>query len=137
VRADTGLNEERVRVICHLPFNPQPKYDKAFRRVIKYIRSQRNAAIPITGYTHSDFRPCVFTGYWWGIPDAKRNDRTARDAWVGDHIVVLMIDLQTNLQDKRLDRFVPRLKKEIKNIYGRYKCRQQEIWIIAHNSFRT
>ena len=135
--ANTGLSEERVRVVCHLPYRDAPNYRQAFDEIIQYIRQQRSRSVPVTGYTRSSLRPRVFVGYWWGVPDAKRNQRDAKPEWVPDEIVVLMIDLTTNLQDDRLSKFLRRLKVRILKIYATHRCKQQEIWIITHDSFRT
>lgn len=134
---NTGLSEERVRVVCHLPYRDALNYRKAFDQIIQYIRQQRGRTVPVTGYTRSSLRPRVFVGYWWGIPDSKRNQRGANSEWVPDEIVVLMIDLAINLQDERLAKFLRRLKARILGIYSKHRCKQQEIWIIAHDSFRT
>jgi hypothetical protein len=137
VIANAGLSEERVRVICHLPLRIDPGYKEAFQKVLKYLERQRNRVVPITGYTHSSFRPPAFHGFWYGTTDAERDSKNAGPAWVYDPVVLLIIDVESNLQDSRLERLLERLKGRIFKIYEDHGCLQSEIWIIAHNAFRT
>jgi hypothetical protein len=137
VNANTGLSEQRVRVICHLPYRPGTGHREAFQNIIKYIKQQRLRALPVTGYTYSSLRPTVYQGFWWGIPDSRRNDPNAKPEWVPDDIVILTIDLATSLQDPQLVKFVERLKARIFKLYEDHGCSQDEIWIIAHDSFRS
>ena len=130
-----GLHEERVRVIIHLPHS-SANQAKAFRDILKYIKQQRTKAIPVTGYTHSSFRPSVYTGFWWGVPDEQYGQAGAKDTWVRDDIVVLMVDLQMSFQDDRLSDLLARLKNKIFEIYQRHKSQQEEVWIVSHGMFR-
>jgi hypothetical protein len=137
VNANAGLSEERVRIICHLPYRDAVPYRETFQKIVEYIQQQRARVVPVTGYTYSSLRPRVFFGFWWGVPDSKRDDQKAKAEWVPDEIVMLMIDLATNLHDRRLEKFVDRLKARILKVYQQHGCSQDEIWIIAQDSFRS
>lgn len=131
--ANTGISDGRVRVICHLPYRDAPEFRKAFDEVIRYVRDQRTRKPPVTGYTHSDLLPTpVFHGYWWGKPRPG-----AKLQWIPDEIVMLIIDLKTNMHEDIFKRFMQRLKSQIAAVYKKNKCSQQEIWIVAQNAPRS
>jgi hypothetical protein len=132
VAANAGISDGRVRVICHLPYRDQLKFRKAYDEVILYVRTQRTRKPPVTGYTHSDTLPVpVFHGYWWGKPKPG-----AKYQWISDEIVMLFIDVKTNMHEKSFLQFLKRLKKHILAVYSKNKCSQQEIWIVAQNAPR-
>jgi len=130
--ATVGLNDHRTRVICHLPLT-KPVHAFAFDDIIKYIRRQRAASVPITGYTHTSLRTPSFDGYWWGRPD---DDPEGKERWVYDAIVLLIIDYEIQLGDPRVSNVVQRLKNSIFRCYKNRNCPQKEIWVMAHSISR-
>lgn len=128
-----GLHEERVRVICHLPCG-NDKEEHAFYDIIKYLQSQVDAEIPVTGYTHSAIRPCPFFGYWFGKP--PRSPRRAHRRWVEDKVVLMMIDYQLNFTDMRVSALVKALSEKLVVAYQENDCKQKEFWIVAQQGFR-
>lgn len=127
---ELGLHEDRTRVTCHLPYNTS-QHAKAFKRIIRFLRSQRRRNLGVTGYTHSSLRPTAFTGYWWGTPDDRRNEPTAKPTWVADKIVTLTVDYKVDFGDERIAEKTAHLKENIESAYAEYGCKQEEVWIVA------
>jgi hypothetical protein len=101
--------------------------EKAFKDIIIYVESQRDKQIGIDGYTYSN--PVAFHGRWWS---------SEAEDWIGDTIVLLMVDYKIALTDKRfsLAEEVAGLKKVIQEAYARYGRPQEEIWIVTHHVTR-
>ena len=121
-----GQQEDRTRVICHLPLNDIAE-EKAFKVVIKYLDSQRRKRIGVDGYTYSG--PDAFFGRWWS---SERLD------WIADHIVLLIVDYKIDLTDQRvsLSEKIAELKNVVHEAYGRYGRHQEEVWVVAHRVTR-
>ncbi len=121
-----GQQEERTRVICHLPLNDAAE-ESAVRAVIKYLESQRRRHIGVDGYTYS--HPNVFVGRWWS---PERGD------WMADRIVLLMVDYKIDLTDPRvsLSEKIAELKNVIHQGYDRYGRHQEEVWVVAYRVTR-
>jgi len=121
-----GLHEDRTRVTCHLPLN-DPAQEKAITRIIDYLKAQRLEPIGVKGFTHSNFRPTSFYGYWWS---------SKRQHWVEDKIVLFIIDYKLGLGDPRLSNQVQDLKDKIRQCYAGMGSPQDEIWVVAQQITR-
>lgn len=119
-------------MICHLPCGNESE-TKAFYAVVDYLKSQRRASVPVTGYTFSTIRPSAFLGYWFG---KSPNQESKPQRWVGDNIVMLMIDYKIELRDRRLSLMVKEIKKAVVKAYKKHDCTQTEFWITAQQIFR-
>jgi hypothetical protein len=119
-------HEDRTRVICHLPLNNAAE-ELALKDVIAHVEAQRRRRVGVDGYTYSD--PTAFHGRWWQVE--------GRD-WVGDQIVMLMVDYRISLTRKRvsLSGEIARLKKCIQDAYRKHGRPQEEIWVVAHRVTR-
>lgn len=114
--------EERTRVVCHLPLNNAAE-EKAVKRIILNLEGQRRKRIGLEGYTYSN--PGAFQGRWWSAHE--------RD-WVGDRIVLLLVDFMIPLTDQRfsLAEQVSELKRTIHDAYAAYGRPQEEVWVVAY-----
>jgi hypothetical protein len=121
-----GLYEDRTRVTCHLPLN-NAKEEKAILRVLRYLKDQRNAAVGLKGFTHTEFRPSSFRGYWWNAKKRK---------WVEDKLVLCLIDYRIGFSDERLSAKVEELKSAIRSAYRECGSPQEEIWVVAQQVIR-
>ena len=74
------------------------------------------------GYTYSD--PNAFFGRWWSA---------GQDNWMGDKIVLLIVDYQIELTRKKvsLSEKVAELKQKIHAAYRHYGREQEEVWVVA------
>jgi hypothetical protein len=121
-----GLHEDRVRVTCHLPLN-NSKEEKAVHRILSYLQQQRNRPIGVKGFSHSEFRPSVFRGYWWS---------SRRKCWVEDKIVLLIVDYRLSFGAAELSQTVRDLKKSIRDCYRKCGSPQDEVWVVAQQVIR-
>jgi hypothetical protein len=132
---DIGLYEERTRVVCHLPCSNE-KHECAFQDILKYLRKHRTAAIPVNGYTMSTTRPVAFIGNWFGKPSSLSDQLNARNRWIPDKIVLLVVDYEINFSDQRLSRLVQDLKNELATAYSKWECPETDFWVVAQQIFR-
>lgn len=72
----------RTRVTCNLPLN-NAQEEKTLFKVLDFLNDLRHQGIGASGFTHSEFRPAVFHGYWW--PENA-------DEPVHDQIIVCTMD---------------------------------------------
>jgi hypothetical protein len=116
-----GEHEGRTRVVCHLPLNSVQE-ERAFKAVIQCLRSQRRTRVGVTGYTYSS--PTSFSGGWWS-PQGKE--------WLSDRVVLLLIDYQVELTDRRvsLSEKIAELKEKIQDAYTRHGRPQEEVWVVS------
>jgi hypothetical protein len=121
-----GLHEERTRVTCHLPLNNDQE-ERAVLRVLDYLKEQRDEPVGVKGFTHSEFRPPSFRGYWW---HPKRRE------WIADRIVLCIVDYKLPLSDPRLSAKVAELKRAIRRCYRESRSPQQEVWVVAQQVIR-
>ena len=121
-----GQHEDRTRVVCHLPLNNSAE-ERALKRVIAYVEAQRRKHVGVDGYTYSD--PGAFCGRWWSARAGE---------WVGDRLVLLMVDYQIALPRPRvsLAEEVARLKAVIHSAYRKFGRPQEEIWLVTHRVTR-
>jgi hypothetical protein len=121
-----GQQEDRTRVICHLPLNNAAE-EKAFKKIIVHLEAQRKKRIGVDGYTYSD--PTAFFGRWW---------RSESRGWVGDKIVLLVVDYKIALTDPRLSlsEQIAELRAVIHDSYRSYGRPQEEVWVVAHHVTR-
>ncbi len=119
-----GERENRTRVTCNLPLNDAAQ-EKAFKEVIRYLQSQRDQRIGITGYTYS--APGTFYGFWW-------NEERDGGNWEPDKIVLLIIDYEISLEHPiyTLSEKLSELKTTISRAYEHYGSAQLEVWVIAN-----
>lgn len=122
----TGLHEIRTRVTGHLPVNTFQE-EKAFFKILEYLKELRGQDIGVSGYTFSDVRPAVFHGCWW--PESS-------DEQVEDQIVLLSVDYLLPLGSRELSNKVADFKPTIKKWYRYYQSPQEEIWLVAHPIIR-
>ena len=124
--ASGGQAEDRTRVTCHLPLNNAAE-EKAFKKVISHLEAQRRKRIGVDGYTYSS--PEAFYGRWWS---------SASKGWVGDKIVLLLVDYQIALTDQRvsLAETIAALRAIILDAYQTYGSPQEEVWVVAHHVTR-
>jgi hypothetical protein len=121
-----GLYEERARVTCHLPLN-NAREEKAVLRILRYLKEQRREPIGVKGFTHSEFRPSSFRGFWW---DARRRE------WVEDKVVLCIVDYKLGFSDERLSVKVEELKRTIREAYRKCGSPQDQVWVVAHPVIR-
>ena len=121
-----GLHEVRTRVTCNLPVNNWPE-EQAFFAVLEYLKSLRNQAIGVSGFTHSMLRPAAYLGYWW--PDDAQEP-------VRDRIVICTVDYRLEFSSQQLSQQVKSLKQSIRKWYRHFGSPQDEIWVIAHPVMR-
>jgi len=117
------MPEDRTRITCHLPVRDAAQ-EKAFKKVIAFLRSKETEGIGVSGYTHSTTD--AFYGYWY------ESDAKPAPAWVEDKIVLLLIDYKIPLSDpKSLSEEILQLKETIVEAYRYYGSVQQEVWVVA------
>ncbi len=120
------MREPKVRVTFFLPNNNQDEED-AVSAVVRYLKRQQTAAVPITGFTCSNIDEPGFTGTWW--------DGNAGN-WVEDQVVYFIVDFPGNVDDVLLDDPLARLHKGITRLYAAVGRPQKEVWVIAHGAVR-
>jgi hypothetical protein len=118
--------EERTRVICHLPLNNLSE-EKAVLQVLGYLKEQRKDEIGVKGFTHTEFRPSSFRGYWWN---------GKRQKWVEDNLVLCIIDYKLGFSDARLSSTVQQLKDTVRTAYRESGSPQDEVWVVAEQVLR-
>lgn len=121
-----GLHEARTRVTFFLPLNNQAE-EKVVNAVIRYLKSQRKAKIPVTGFTHSLLIDAPFYGYWWSDEQAK---------WQQERVILLVVDYGSALDNAKLRQALGRLKQTIQRFYRQYGSVQEEVWLIAQRVTR-
>jgi len=121
-----GLHEIRTRVSCHLPVNKQQE-EKAFFKVIAYLKRLKDEGIGVRGWTTSALRPPVFHGWWWS---------EEREEWLLDNIVLCLIDYHLGFEQPELSARVRELKQTIRRWYRHHQSPQEEIWVVAHQVLR-
>jgi hypothetical protein len=109
-----------------LPVN-QDREERAFFKVIDYLKSQREEAVGIQGFTHSVSRPTAFRGYWWSEEQKK---------WLSDSIVLCFIDDKLGIDEKVLSAKVKELKQTIRRWYRYYGSPQEEVWVVVQQIVR-
>jgi hypothetical protein len=102
-----GLHEIRTRVMCHLPVNNSQE-EKAFFKILSYLRKLKDQGLGVTGWTTSTLRPAVFHGWWWS---------DNRQEWVRDDLVLCFVDYHRSLDDPSLNERVEELKETIREYY--------------------
>ena len=121
-----GLHEIRTRVMCHLPVNSSQE-EKAFFKVLTYIRGLKDERIGVTGFTISNSRPAAFQGWWWS-DDWKK--------WVCDDQVLCFLDFHLAFDDPSLSEQVEKLKKTIRKWHRLHRSPQEEVWVVAYRIIR-
>jgi hypothetical protein len=121
-----GLHESRTRVMCHLPVNNAPE-EKAFFKVLSYLRGLKDQGIGVTGFTTSASRPAAFHGWWWSDD---------HDQWVRDDQVLCFVDYHLAFDDPTLSEHVEDLKRIIRKWYRLYRSPQEEVWVVAYQVIR-
>jgi hypothetical protein len=121
-----GLHEVRTRVTCHLPVNDQ-REEKAFFKVLTYLKGLKDQRIGVTGWTTSALRPAAFQGWWWSEERAE---------WIPDSIVLCIVNYQLGLNDSALSAQVNALKQAIRKWYRYHRSPQEEVWVVAHQVIR-
>lgn len=91
------------------------------------MQVQRREPIGVKGFTHSEFRPTAFWGFWW---DAGRR------RWIKDKILLVMVDYRLSFNDERLSVKVEELKRVIRKWYRRYGSPRDEVWVVAQQVIR-
>src|SRR4051794_23308667 len=121
-----GQAESRTRVTCHLPVGNVGE-ERAFKKVIQYLRSLKDRHIGLSGYTFTD--PSASQGFWWSQTEME---------WIEDPIVLLMIDYKISLDNPKysLADQIAELKQIIINSYKQYGSQQEEVWIVAQKLSR-
>jgi hypothetical protein len=116
-----GQHEDRTRVVCHLPLNNAPE-EKAFKDIIEYLQAQRRKRLGVEGYTYSV--PTAFSGRWWS---------TQQGVWLGDRIVLLLIDYRVDLTNVKvsLAEEIAQLGQAVRDAYTRRGRPQEEIWVVS------
>jgi hypothetical protein len=113
-------------VTCHLPVN-DAREERAFFRILAYLKSLKDRGIGVSGWTTSLLRPAVFHGWWW-------SERL--EEWIPDDVVLCFIDFHLAFDDQVLTKQVDELKRTIRHWYRYYRSPQEEIWVIAHQVLR-
>jgi len=87
------------------------------------LESQRKKRIGVEGYTYSE--PNAFHGRWWS---------SGSKAWVGDSVVLLIVDYNISLTAKKfsLSEQIGQLKASIQEAYRQLKVPQEEVWVISY-----
>ncbi len=121
-------HEPRTRVVFNLPLNDSGE-ESAFYEIIAHIEGLKDRNVGVTGFTHSEPMPAVFTGFWWS--DEER-------AWVEDAIVIVMIDFARPSVGAKwsISGEMSKLKRFISAAYRRNGSQQEEVWIVAHRVSR-
>jgi hypothetical protein len=117
---DREIQEERVRIVCHLPLNNAAQ-ERAILDVFEYLKESKK-----TGWIHSQHYPPIFSGWWWS---EERQD------WVRDRVVVCTVDYM--LDDASPSVASPSMKireirDEIQGIYKRRTGEPRAFWMVAH-----
>jgi hypothetical protein len=115
-------HEVRTRVMCHLPVN-NSREEKAFFRILSYLRKLKDQGIGVNGWTTSTVRPAVFHGWWWSED---------RQEWILDDLVLCFIDYLMPLADSALSERVEDLKQTIRKCYRLHRSPQEEVWVVAY-----
>src|SRR5947209_13372228 len=97
--------------MCHLPVNNSQE-EKAFFKVLSYLRELKDRGIGLSGWTTSTLRPAVFHGWWWS-PDEEE--------WLRDAIVLCFVDFSLSFEDPALTEHVTKLKQTIRKWYRYHK----------------
>jgi hypothetical protein len=116
-----GLHEVRTRVICHLPVNSGQE-EKAFFKVLSYLRGLKDQGLGVSGWTTSTLRPAAFHGWWWSDD---------RQEWVRDDLVLCFVDYRMSFDDPSLSERVAELKHTIRKWYRLHRSSQEEVWVVA------
>ena len=124
---ESGLHEERTRVICHLPLNNGAE-EKAINQLIGYLERQRTEPIGVKGFTRSALRPATYRGHWWSATHRK---------WFRESIVLFIIDYKLPFEGEKVSEKVAELKGFIRKAYEKFtKKPQEEVWIVAQPVLR-
>ena len=110
--------EPRIRLSCHFP-NHSSYQKKAFSAFLTYLKSQKNEALEITGYTQSD----GLTGQWWS---------DVIHGWIEDNITVITLDLTGDEDEEAFASAITDLKNYAHECYEEAGDAQEEIWITTH-----
>ena len=121
-----GLHEVRTRVMCHLPVNNSQE-EKAFFKVLSYLRKLKDQGIGVSGWTTSTLRPAVFHGWWWS---------EQWEEWVRDDLVLCFVDYRLSLDDPSVSERVQELKQTISKYYRLHRSPQEEVWVVAYQVMR-
>ncbi len=121
-----GLHEVRTRVMCHLPVNNSQE-EKAFFKVLSYLRKLKDQGIAVSGWTTSTLRPAVFHGWWWS---------EEWEEWVRDDLVLCFVDYRLSLDDPSVSERVQELKQTISKYYRLHRSPQEEVWVVAYQVMR-
>ncbi len=121
-----GLHEVRTRVICHLPVNSGQE-EKAFFKVLSYLRGLKDQGLGVSGWTTSTLRPAAFHGWWWSDD---------RQEWVRDDLVLCFVDYRMPFDDPTLSERVAELKQTIRKWYRLHRSSQEEVWVVAYQVIR-
>ena len=121
-----GLHEVRTRVMCHLPVNNSQE-EKAFFKVLSYLRKLKDQGIGVSGWTTSTLRPAVFHGWWWS---------EQWEEWVRDDLVLCFVDYRLSLDDSSLSERVQELKQTVSKCYRLHRSPQEEVWVVAYQVMR-
>lgn len=112
--------------MCHLPVN-NGQEEKAFFRVLSYLRGLKDRGIGVSGWTTSSLRPAVFHGWWWSLE---------REEWVRDDLVLCFVDYHLAFDDRSLSQRVEELKQTIRKWYRQHRSPQEELWVVAYQVIR-
>jgi len=121
-----GLHEVRTRVICHLPVNTGQE-EKAFFKVLSYLRGLKDQGLGVGGWTTSALRPAAFHGWWWSED---------RQEWVRDDLVLCFVDYRLAFDAPVLSERVAELKRTIRKWYRLHRSSQEEVWVVAYQVIR-
>ncbi len=121
-----GLHEVRTRVMCHLPVNDSQE-EKAFFKVLSYLRGLKDQSIGVTGFTTSISRPAAFHGWWWSNKGQE---------WIGDDLALCFVDYHRAFDDPSLSERVEELTQTIRKWYRLHRRPQEEVWVVAYQVIR-
>src|SRR5437773_1210717 len=88
--------------MCHLPVNNSQE-EKAFFKVLSYLRKLKDQGIGVSGWTTSTLRPAVFHGWWWS---------EQWEEWVRDDLVLCFVDYRLSLDGPFSERACPGIKAD-------------------------
>jgi hypothetical protein len=112
--------------MCHLPVT-NSREEKAYFKVLSYLRGLKDQGIGVGGFTTSTARPAAFHGWWWS---------DERNQWVRDDQVLCFVDFHLAFNDPSLEKQVQELEQTIRKWYRLHRSPQEEVWVVAYQVIR-
>jgi hypothetical protein len=101
--------------------------ERAFVKVLGYLKGLKGQGVGVTGWTISVARPAAFRGWWWSEQGRE---------WISDDITLCIVDYHLTFDDPALSAQVRTLKQTIRKWYRYHGSPQEELWVVAHAVMR-